>query len=193
MNLSFYSIGRFCSQIRLTKPEGEIDLSRITFFSPFALVYLGMYLRHHNSLGYRFIVRPPEAQAAREYLARQRFWERFNFQEDAVRRESLHRFTTSTSLNDIVDIESGHHIGDDVGDQVRNVLISNGLYRSPSQVGLMVGELADNFAQHSHRNLGALALQYYPRLGALRIAVADCGIGIRASLSENPKHSLDQE
>jgi anti-sigma regulatory factor (Ser/Thr protein kinase) len=110
-----------------------------------------------------------------------------------VRRESLHRFTTSTSLNDIVDIESGHHIGDDVGDQVRNVLISNGLYRSPSQVGLMVGELADNFAQHSHRNLGALALQYYPRLGALRIAVADCGIGIRASLSENPKHSLDQE
>jgi hypothetical protein len=162
MNLSFYTIGRFCSQIRLTKPVSEIDLSAITFFSPFALVYLGMYLRHHNSLGYRFIVRPPEAEAAREYLARQQFWERFNFGEDTVKRESLHRFTTSTSLNDIIDIESDFNVGDEVGDKVRNILISNGLYLSPSKVGLMVGELVDNFAQHSGRNLAALALQYYP-------------------------------
>lgn len=188
MNLSFYSIGRFCSQIRLIKPRSEIDLSAITFFSPFALVYLGMYLRHHTSLGYRFNVRPPEAEAAREYLARQQFWERFNFREDTVRRESLRRITTSTSLNDIIDIESDFHVGDEVGDKVRNILISNGLYLSPNKVGLMVGELVDNFAQHSCRNLGALALQYYPRLRALRVAVADCGIGIRASLAENPQH-----
>jgi hypothetical protein len=155
MNLSFYSIGRFCSQIHLTKPRSEIDLSAITFFSPFALVYLGMYLRHHNFLGYRFAVRPPEAAAAREYLARQQFRERFNFREDTVRRESLRRFTTSTSLNDIIDIESDFHVGDEVGDKVRNILISNGLYLSPSKVGLMVGEEAGSLWRDALRPAGS--------------------------------------
>lgn len=189
MDLSFYNIGRFCSGIVLQEPQSEIDLATITFFSPFALVYLGMYLRHHTSLGYGFVVKLPENNAARDYLARQRFWERFNFSEDSVRQESLRRITTSTSLNDIVDIEKSDYIGEDIGDMVRDVLISNGCYSpSPVQMGGIVAELVDNFAQHSYRHLAALALQFYPRLGTLRLAIGDCGVGIRESLLENPKH-----
>ena len=188
MNLDFYNVGKFCTQIRLRKSGCKIDLSPITFISPFALVYLGMYLRHHNSLGYRFRVQPPEATTVRDYLARQQFWERFNFSPETIAEERLRRLTTSTSLNDIVDIENVHYVGDDIGQKVRGVLISSGCYVSPDRVSLMVSELVDNFAQHSGKKLAALALQYYPRLGALRISIADCGIGIRASLSENPKH-----
>jgi hypothetical protein len=108
--------------------------------------------------------------------------------------ERLRRFTTSTSLNDIVDIEKLNYIGDDIGQKVRQVLISSDCYVSPDTVSLMVSEVVDNFAQHSGKNLAALALQYYPRLGVLKIGIADCGIGIKASLCENPDHSwLDSE
>ncbi len=189
MNLGFYNIGEFCSSVRLRKVRSEVDLSAVTFVSPFALVYLGMYLRHHNSGGHSFTVSLPDAPDVRDYIARQQFWERFNFDSETIRAERLRRLTTSTSLNDIVDIEKDDHIGDDIGDKVRAVLISNRCYVSPNTVGVMVSELVDNFAQHSGKNLAALALQYYPRLGALRLAIADCGMGIRASLSANRKHS----
>lgn len=189
MNLNFYNIGKFCAGIRLNEREdSRIDLSSVSFFSPFALVYLGMYLRHHNSLGCRFIVQAPGEPAPRDYLATQQFWERFNFDEKTIKQEGLRRFTTSTSLNDIVDIENHAYIGDDIGEQVKRVLISNGYYGPVKQIALAVSELVDNFAQHSQRNLAALALQYFPRRGSMSLAIADCGVGIRASVSDNPKY-----
>lgn len=52
-----------------------------------------------------------------------------------------------------------------------------------------MAELADNFAQHSKKTVAALTLQLYPKLGMLRVAIGDCGIGIRQSLAMNPQHS----
>ncbi|MGE3703579.1 MAG: hypothetical protein AB7G08_33370, partial [Hyphomicrobiaceae bacterium] len=36
--------------------------------------------------------------------------------------------------------------------------------------------------------LGVCTAQWYPRMGRLSIAIGDCGIGIRESLSQNPEH-----
>ena len=52
-----------------------------------------------------------------------------------------------------------------------------------------MSELVDNFAQHSGKPLAALALQHYPNGRRMVIAIGDCGVGIRASLSLNPKHA----
>lgn len=189
MTLHFYNIGKLCSGIDLSQQKSIIDLSQVTFFSPFALIYLGMYLRLFNSLGHRFTVYLPTALAAREYLARQQFWDRFNFDPESATRERLRRFITSTSLNDIVDLEKHDYVADDICTQVKNILVATGCDISPSTVALMISELVDNFAQHSRKNLAALTLQYYPRIGSLRIAVGDCGIGIRKSLSSNRKYA----
>lgn len=104
-------------------------------------------------------------------------------------REKLHRFITRTSLNDIVDVEKHDNIADEICFQVKEILIATGSRLSPSTIALMISELVDNFAQHSKRNLAALALQYYPQPGNLMIAVGDCGVGIRSSLASNRKYA----
>ncbi|HEY1267845.1 MAG TPA: hypothetical protein VGH16_11360 [Candidatus Binatia bacterium] len=188
MRLSFHSVGKLCSTVRFRRRIAHLDLSEVTFFTPFALVYLGMLLRHYNRLGIRFIVRFPLDPSAREYINRQQFWKRFNFNENAVRRESL-RFPTATSLNDILDIQCSDYAGEEIGDRVKEMLIESRCDVSPTKVGLMISELVDNFTQHSNRSLAALAIQYYPRARSVTIAIGDCGIGIRASLCENPRHA----
>lgn len=186
--IDFWTVARCCSETNLDAKQPLIDLSDVTFFTPFGLLYLGMFLRYFANRGKGFVVNLPTDSKARSYLARQNFWERFNFDPDTISRESLRRLTTSTSLNDIVDIESNDYIGDEIGERLRDILITCDCPLSPSKVALIVAELVDNFAQHSEKTLAALALQYYPNVRNLRVAIADCGIGIRESLASNPKH-----
>lgn len=188
MELTISSIGKFCSRLNFEKNSCEIDLREVTFFSPFGLLYLGMFLRNYCARGIGFTVLLPDNGKAREYLARQQFWKRFNFDEESIAQESPLRFTTGTSLNDIIDIKKHDYIGEEIGDMVRGVLLQNGCYSAPDKIANMIAELVDNFAQHARRQFAALALQYYPSLQILRVALADCGVGIRASLSENPQH-----
>jgi len=188
MDLSFYNIDNFCSRVDLTHKEPLIDLSHVTFFHPFALVYLGMFLRHHAGQGLRFTVRPPIDQQVRAYLAWQNFWERFNFDPLSIKTENLHRFVTSTSLNDIVDAERRSNIAEDIGDKVSAVLRNSTVSVNISTIEEIMIELVDNFARHSDRTLAAVAMQYYPGVHQVAIAIGDCGIGIRKSLATNPKH-----
>ena len=170
-----------------TKPL--IDLSDITFFEPFALVYLGMYLRHHNALGKTFRVQLPHARDSRDYLARVNFWERFNFHPDIIKRENLRRFHSSTSFNDILDIENTDAIAEEISESVREILRTNVVMVVTDMIAEVVAELVDNFAQHSQRSLAACALQYYPRDRRVVFAIGDCGVGIRGSLTSNPKYA----
>lgn len=185
--IDFRTVARFCAATDMSAHQPLINLSDVTFFTPFGLLYLGMFLRYYTSQGKGFLVNLPSNSKAREYLARQNFWERFNFDPQTINREALRRLTTSTSLNDIVDIECNDYIADDICERLRAVLIACDYPLSPDTVGLIVSELVDNFAQHSEKTLAALALQYYPKRRCLRVAIADCGIGIRNSLASNPK------
>lgn len=192
MNLTFWNVDRLLGQVDLSLEKPVIDLSRVTFFEPFALVYLGMCLRHFNRLGTGFDVRPPKANDARKYLARVRFWERFNFDPKWIEQENLTRFTSSTSLNDIVDIEQTPTIAEDVAESVLRVLRAEQVAVNTALVAELVGELVDNFAQHSETTLAVCAMQYYPRKSQVTFAIGDCGIGIRASLSSNPNYAYLQ-
>ena len=186
MNLDFWTIDHLCASIDCNEERPIIDLSSITFFRPFSLVYLGMFLRYHNYNGRAFNIAMPNTTAARSYLARQNFWERFNFNPEVIEREKLIRFTTHTSLNDIVDIEKRPYIAEDIATAVSQVLTNSHVRVKANLVAELVCELIDNFAIHSEQSLAAVAMQYYPNLHRIILAVGDCGIGIRSSLSSNP-------
>ena len=170
-----------------TNPS-EIDFRWVTFIEPYALVYLGMLLRHYNAQGHTFNLVPPQSEQVRIYLAKQNFWQRFNFTPDVVRSESVRRFTTSTSLNDIVDIQNCPNIADTIGLDVRDLLIRCSMKVQISTVVEVVSELVDNFARHSGDQLDVCAVQYYPNLRKLAFSIGDCGMGIRSSLSANPRY-----
>ena len=96
--------------------------------------------------------------------------------------------TTSTSLNDVVDIERRPGIAEDIAAAVRSVLYPR-VSIDVGAVAEMVAELVDNFAQHSMGPPAAFAMQWYPRGNRLDLAIGDCGIGIRSSLAKNPLYS----
>lgn len=191
-SLSFFNIGKLCSTVSFTDPRPIINLSEVTFFEPFALVYLGMFLRYFNSQGRAFGVRLPHADRAREYLARQRFWERFNFNPQVVQSERLHRFTSSTSLNDIADVEKSPYIAEDLADAVAYVVERNTKRLLPSAIAEVAAEIVQNFVEHSGQNLAAFMVQYYPKRrprGELVLAIGDCGKGIKNCLSSTEKYA----
>lgn len=190
MNLTFWNVDKHLSQVNLGLPKCIIDLSDVDFFEPFALIYLGMYLRHYNNQGKAFEVLPPTARRPREYLVRIRFWERFNFDPETIARENLLRFTSTTSLNDILDIEKTQTVAEDISDAVLRVLHHSGANVNRTRVAEMAAELVDNFAQHSGRSLAAFTMQYYPNLKRVVLAIGDCGKGIWSTLSANPKYAF---
>lgn len=188
MDLTFHNVDQVCAQASLSDTP-TLNLLSVTFFRPFAIVYLGMFLRYHNYCGKSCRVVLPNNITAKGYLARQNFWERFNFSHETIEREKLNRITTSTSLNDIVDIENTNTIAEEVERQVKNVLILNHVKTSIPNVANIACELVDNFAQHSRETLAAFHMQYYPYRNEIALAIADCGIGIRNSLSSNPQYA----
>jgi hypothetical protein len=188
MDLTFRNVDQVCAQATLSDTP-TLELSSITFFRPFAIVYLGMFLRHHSYCGRSCRVVLPNNIIAKGYLARQNFWERFSFSHETIEREKLNRITTSTSLNDIVDIENTNTIAEEVERQVKNVLIVNHVKTSIPELANIACELVDNFAQHSRETLAVFHMQYYPNINEVALAVADCGIGIRNSLSSNSQYA----
>ena len=178
-----------CAQVDTDAETPRIDLSDIPSLGPFDLVYLGMFLRFFNAKGVAFELTPPADPNVRNYLAGQNFWERFNFVPEVIEEERLHRFTTSTSLNDIIDIPNQPYVGEDVADEVCNLIYRNELDVDVGGIEALVSELVDNFSLHSGSELAAFAAQYYPDLRRLEFAIGDCGIGIRSSLSANPRYA----
>lgn len=189
MDLTFQTVDMVCARAVFNPEKPVLDLSEVTFFRPFALVYLGMFLRYQNSCGTVCGVIVPDNPQARSYLSGQNFWERFKFPAEAIDREKLHGFTSSSSLNDIIDIEKTNTIAEDVLKEVIHVIQRNRLRVQGAEVAGMVCELVDNFARHSKQTLAVFHMQYYPKLKEVVLAIGDCGIGIRASLCTNPKYT----
>jgi hypothetical protein len=188
MELSFENVDKFCASINLTDASPLVDLSAYTFFKPSALIYLGQYLRYHSAKGIKFKVKPPKDKIATTYLAQQRFWHRFDVNLETMPRERLQFFDDNTSLNDIIDIENRPNIAEEIASNVLRVLLKNIVHIDNITVVEIVTELIDNFAQHSEALLATLLMQYYPDRHEIAIGVGDGGIGIRASLSKNPKY-----
>jgi hypothetical protein len=159
----------------------------VTFIEPFAMVYLGMFLRHHNAQGKGFVLTLPESAAVRRYLTAQNFWDRFNFNPKRMPLECRTPLRTTTSLNDIVDLECRDGVADSVAAAVMELLSGERVSVELEPIGEIVAELVQNFADHARRTLAAFAAQWFPQRSRLDIVIGDCGVGIRESLARNPK------
>jgi hypothetical protein len=188
MELSFDNVDKFCANIDLNEKSPVVNLSGYTFFTPFGLVYLGQFLRYHNSREIKFTFNLPEDAIARNYLSQQRFWYRFNFNPETATRERLQGFDDNTSVNDIVDIENQPNIAEDTANHILRILVNNIVNINYAAVAEIATELVDNFAQHADNLLATLLIQYYPDRHEIVIGVGDCGIGIRSSLCKNLQH-----
>ena len=189
MRLDFATVDELCAGVSLRPRQPTIDLSGVTSIDPYALVYLGQYLRHHNSRGKHFQVKLATNVAAAKHMARQRFFERFNFDPSTIPGDKLVPLTPKTSLEDIVDIERKEYIAEEITDAVIDVLAAAGARVDITAIADVLSEIIDNFAQHSGQQLASLAMQYRPRWHQIAIALGDCGVGIRQSLATQPKYS----
>lgn len=187
--LNFYNVSWMCAGLEWRSSPVRIDLTDVSFVKPFALVYLGMVLRHYSGHGYSFELIESADPKVKQYLARQRFYERFRFNINAVERERLIRMETTTSLNDIVDIVQEPYASEPVIENLLQVLVSNNIKLDLYAVCDAVAEVIDNFAQHAEHRLAAMMVQYYPKKHILSVAIGDCGVGIRRSLATNPRHA----
>ena len=186
--LTIGTVSELCSLVQLDDQKPTVDLSNISFVEPFGLVYLGMFLRHFNSLGKFFNVISPRSRPVTQYLESQRFWDRYNIAAVTTDTQLLQRHARFTSLSDIVDIENNQYIAENVGDMVRDILRKNSVRVDTGLVAEIAVELVDNFSRHSDKQLASCAVQLYPQRGTLHFAVGDCGIGIRSSLGRNPHY-----
>jgi hypothetical protein len=169
-----------CSRVDILQEKPTIDLSPYTFIEPYALIYLGMFLRHYNLQRTYFTVIHPISSAANDYLARQNFWKRFNFNPDPDNSDL--RFYPQTSLNDIIDLVDRIGEADNVSQKVESVLQANTVKVNIGEITVAVAELVQNFVEHADQGLAAMMVQYYPNKKNLRLAIGDCGIGIKESL-----------
>ena len=188
MRLDVKYVDGLCAAVDATAVRPRIDLSGVTFVEPYGLVYLGMFIRHNNSLGKMFTIIPPRSRQVTAYLNSQRFWERFNISVARSDREGRSGMARFTSLRDIIDIENNQYIAEDVGKMVYDILTKNAIAVQVDLVTELVIELVDNFSRHSGQHVGACAMQLYPNANRLDFAVGDCGVGIRASLARNPAY-----
>ncbi len=182
------NVSAFCSQIDLRQQHPLIDLSDVKFVTPFALIYLGMFLRHHNSQGKGFNWAKPRSADVESYLAGMQFYERFNFSQKIVKAARARAFKRGTSLNDIIDIRKEEDVGERVASRSADVLRNIPIELGP--VANVVSELVDNFAQHAGTNLPAtFTMQWFPNHRHLTIALGDCGLGIRQTLQRNEEYA----
>ena len=161
MDLNYRNVQNLCARVDCAVERPTIDLSEAAWFEPYAVMYIGMFLRHHNRLGKFFVVNHPTSTAAKDYLDRQNFWRRFNFTSDPD-DESILRLHPETSFNDIVDLQSTEYQAEQVGDQMRLLLSRNRVAVAIDEVTIAVTELVQNFVEHADEGLAAMMTQYYP-------------------------------
>jgi hypothetical protein len=190
MDLTFWNVGQRCAGVKLTDARPIVNLSDVTFITPFALMYLGMFLRHFNAQGKAFSVRLPRRESVKNHFARQQFWERFNFNAEVVVAESTRWRRTLTSLNDIVDLDrSIPNLAEDLAYRVQGILAARTKALPWTTIEETVAELVQNFIDHAGKQFAAFMVQYYPKIQTCSLAIGDCGRGIRASLSSLPKYA----
>ena len=184
-SLSFYNIDVFCSQVKLDEPKPVIDLSTIEFITPFALTYLGLFIRWQNQKGRGFNIILPQKQETKNYLNRQNFFERFNIR--VIDEALLLDFDPYKYSFEMVDISKDYGLSDSIAKKISDVIHYKDIGVPVEEFCEISAELVDNFVIHSEENRGVMVLQYFPKKRSLCMAIGDCGIGIRASLSKNPK------
>jgi len=160
-----------------------VDFTSLQRVSPAGLAALAAFMARRSRDRLVTNVVGLETCGIREYLRRMNLlrlcgWEQGD--ESFARHDPRGRF---------VPLEPITHRVDDLGDQIAACIAPGGEDYANPNAGLydaawyLVTEMANNVQQHS-RGMGFVAAQTTPSDGFVRIAIADCGCGIPASLAD---------
>ncbi len=134
---------------------------------------------------YRF---PPDT--ANSYFSRINYYRVLNVtkEENFTRHSPAGRFVplSRVPINEMTADVNG------IASQLRDVIISHlQISRSlGNTLDLSFGEMIDNIIQHSRANSdGIVGAQYYSKDHYIEVCVADCGVGIAKSMSDNPLYA----
>ena len=196
MRLTRDNIASFCSSIDMNPAKPTIDLRSVESIGPFAVIYLGTFVRYWNSREKLFTIRVSRSSALRRYLDSQNFWDRFNFVFEGDGAQPKLQTVKPTSFEDIVplDILAEPRIAEDLEQWTQEILQEWDLHISPSAISTIVVELIDNAVRHSRSQINTPAcmiFQLFPDGHYVEIALADSGVGIRQNLS--PKYHVSND
>ncbi len=182
MNLDFHNIDKFCKDVDSSANILTMDFTDLDFISPFALVYLGLFIRNRKDKGNFFEYRAPEKCNVREYLEQQGFFRRFKIPIlDSTPEEFLYSIP-------MIDIKSDPGLPDEYSEKLKRLLIDLRVGTDIGEFCEVAAEILDNFIFHSEDRFGLIAFQWYPNRRELQIAFGDLGIGFKNSLSKNPSY-----
>jgi transcription initiation factor TFIIIB Brf1 subunit/transcription initiation factor TFIIB len=164
-----------------TAAELLVDFSDLQRVSPAGLAALTAFMARRERNRLTTNVAGLERCGIRDYLSRMNLLRRCGWEhgeESFERRDSSGRF---------VPLEEIPHRVEDLGAQIAACIAPGGEDYGNSNAGLydaafyLITEMANNVRQHS-RGVGFVAAQTTQRDGFVKIAIADCGCGIPASL-----------
>ena len=190
MRLTKWTAGQFCADIDLAMQRPIIDLSYIEFVETYGLIYLCVFIRHHNENGKFFDIIEPTDQKVADYLHSRGFIEWIGPQSG--KQEQHLRSSDSMAFDAVLNINNSRYIAEEIEDWIMSDLDQHPSFPSFNINTRLVAELAvelvDNFQQHSDEREAVCCLQLYPTLRRLDFAIGDCGIGIRKSLERESSH-----
>ncbi|UOQ57259.1 ATP-binding protein [Leucobacter allii] len=166
------------------------DLSWVTFIDPAFAVSLTSRVALFCEFGISVVVLPPATSDAAVYASRLQLPEMLGRLGSDARGfptiSSNHIPERILELQDFRGPEGLEALAEQVGLHVRDEAATDGLRDCLFEAG-------QNVYQHSGKNQGFVAAQFYPKVGRYRFAIADSGMGYRASLAAAHSPSDDAE
>ncbi|GIN23394.1 hypothetical protein [Siminovitchia fordii] len=180
---------KFTSVVDIPFHEGEIkiDLSDIKFVSPLGALSLLLLLDKLDKSFFIKVTPPPERVVS--YMERMNFLEHctkevykcFEKHCDLESLEKRNRYNKSNVLLEITSINEDKDV-ETVDESTRQILTSHGMKSSEAnKIASIISEFVANILDHSKGN-GYTAIQYYPSLNKVQLAIGDNGIGFVNSL-----------
>ena len=166
----------------------DVDWSNVTFCSVSQMVAVACVQCAGTSSGVRQKCKLPDS-SARSYMQRMDYCKTLGIRSEEAfsRHDPRDRFVPLTKIPiDELEADPGG-----IADRLEEVVSANTmLHRSASNMlNLAVTEVIDNVVQHSlAKSPGMACAQYYASQGFVELCVADSGIGIPTSMSDNPDY-----
>lgn len=172
-----------------------VNVQDLALISPVGLATLTSILRlaDHERRFKQGLVRAPRRHNVRTYLSRMNFNRLIRMAEDP--RQKPHRAPRRgrfRELNEFRDERGCMRITD----HLCKVLESDGSLSESAvnSVHFCLSETTENVCHHAESPIhGVACAQYHNKSNAVELAIVDCGIGIRNSLSKNAKYASDVE
>lgn len=190
------SVFNFCTEISKLDGADEviINFSQMGRIEPFTMVYIAKIIRDFNKRNVKTVVRCAGYQK-KDYAANMAFFRSFGLKHGREPNcvDGNQRFVPFSILRiqTIIDQATEEYkIEQDIiekrSEQLAKILAQSENENLVDALTFSIREIMRNVYEHSESKIIEYCAQYWPTFSKVEIAIADSGIGLRASLKLNP-------